>query len=103
MNERLQFTGQGADVGVRIETLTRHVKGSLRGFVNVAVPRWRLRFHDCPFHVSGERRWVGLAAKPQLGRDQVLVRDDKNKVVYAPVATFMDAATRDRFSDACVA
>lgn len=78
--------------------------GSLRGFVDVHIPAWRLRLFGCPVHESHGRRWVGLPSRPQIDRDGVAVRDEeKGKVRYFPVIGFDDVEVLHRFSDATVA
>jgi hypothetical protein len=49
-------------------------------------------------HESKGRRWVGLPAKPQIGRDGVARRDARGKIAYTPVLQFTDRETSNAFS-----
>lgn len=62
-------------------------RNSLRGFVSVRIPAMRLTIKDCTVHEQGDRRWVGLPGKAQIGRDQEVIRRD-GKIQYSPTVAF---------------
>ncbi|ACL56970.1 hypothetical protein [Methylobacterium nodulans] len=74
-------------------------RNTLKGFVTVRIPAMRLTIRDCSVHESNGKRWIGLPAKAQIGRDQELVRRD-GKVQYAAVFEFDSRAVGDAFSAA---
>lgn len=76
------------------------VRNSLRGFATVQVGA--LEITDVSVHISGDRRWAGLPAKPQIDRDGNVRRKD-NKIEYAKVIAWTNKETADRFSKAVIA
>jgi hypothetical protein len=85
-------------LSVQIESFVPRVSNTLIGFATVVVPEMRLRIHDLTIHRKGEAKWCALPAKPQIGRDGSVRRDDNGKVLYSPILEFTDRETRDAFS-----
>jgi hypothetical protein len=88
---------------VRVEAFTPRTSKTLRGFCTVAIPELHLRIIDVSIHEKGEARWVGLPAKPQIGRDGVVRRDGSGKTAYSPIMEFTDRQVRDAFSARVIA
>jgi hypothetical protein len=83
-------------LSVVIETFTPRVANTLRGFCTIVVPE--LHLHDIAVHTKGDSRWASLPAKPQVGRDGTVRKDNRGKPLYSPVLEFTDRETRDAFS-----
>jgi hypothetical protein len=78
-------------------------RGALRGFVDLQMPSGLL-LHGCTLMQLGERRWIGLPARPQLHRDGSPVVDPKtHKPAWAPTVEIRDRAVRVRFQQAALA
>lgn len=61
-------------------------------------------FHDVSVHFSNGRFWAAPAAKPQMSREGVHLRDAHTaKFLYFPMVTFVTKEIRDKFSDAVIA
>jgi hypothetical protein len=76
---------------------------SLYGFVDLVIPELRLRIREATVHASHGRRWIGVPAKPQVGRDGQAKRDDRGKIAYSPVLQFLDRDVGDAFSQRAIA
>jgi hypothetical protein len=85
-------------LSIEVENFTRRRSNSLRGFADLLIPELRLRIREATVHESHGRRWVGLPARPQVGRDGAARRDDRGKVAYTAVLQFTDRETSDAFS-----
>jgi len=77
-------------------------KGALVGFASVQLGK-SLRILDCPVLMAGGRRWATLPSKPMVDRSGTALRDEHQKIRYAPVLEWADRPARDRFSDAVCA
>jgi hypothetical protein len=74
-------------------------RDTLRGFATIRIPAMRLTLRDFAVHESGDRRWALLRAKPQLDRDQQVVRED-GKLQYSTLFQFDSRDVGDAFSEA---
>jgi hypothetical protein len=83
---------------VEVENFKTQRSNTLVGFATVLLPQLHLRIHDLTVHEKNQSRWVGLPAKPWVGRDGIAKRGDDGKMIYAPVIEFTDRETRDAFS-----
>jgi hypothetical protein len=74
---------------------------TLFGFVDVVVPEIRLQLFDMPvFQSSNGARWVNMPSRPQLDRETgAAQRDGRGRIIFVPVLGFLDAKTRQAFSD----
>jgi hypothetical protein len=75
--------------------LHRH---TLRGFITIHIAEMRLSIRDIVVHEKEGRRWVQLPSRPQLDRNQQLVRDQAGKVQYATLMTWDSRDVSDAFS-----
>jgi hypothetical protein len=85
-------------LSVEVENFKAQRSNTLVGFATVLLPQLHLRIHDLTVHEKNQSRWVGLPAKPWVGRDGIAKRGDDGKMIYAPVIEFIDRETRDAFS-----
>jgi hypothetical protein len=85
-------------LSVRVEAFTRRRSNSLRGFADLLIPELRLRIREVSVHESHGKRWIGLPARPQVGRDGAARRDDRGKIAYIPTLQFTDREVGDAFS-----
>ena len=69
------------------------------GSATVRIGAMRLTTKDLTVHEQNDKRWVGLPAKAQIGRDQELVRRD-GKVQYASILEFDTKDVADAFGAA---
>jgi hypothetical protein len=76
----------------------------LRGFASVRVPigTGALVISDVGVFSSGDRTWASLPAKPLIGADGRHMTDDAGKKKYAPILSWSDRATSDRWSESVV-
>jgi len=84
------------------EWTPRSSGGALRGFAGVVTPSGYV-FNECGIFEQNGRWWASPSSKPMIGRDGVALKDEKGKVKYAPVVSFTDKNTRNRWSDAVIA
>src|SRR5690349_16480409 len=76
-------------------------KGALLGFCQVAMPSGMILI-DVTI-LTGERGpWASPPARPMTDRDGTPLRDERNKVRYAPVIEFSSRNIRDRWSKAVI-
>ena len=73
-------------------------RNTLRGFADLWLRAGHMTLHGCAVHQKGDRRWIGLPAKPQLDHDRNLVLNGDGKIQYYPVLMFDDREVGDRFS-----
>jgi hypothetical protein len=90
-------------LSVIVEDFTPRHSNTLRGFVTITIPELHLRVCDLTAHEKNGARWVGLPAKPQIGRDGTVRKGDNGKTLYTPVLEFTDKETRDAFSNKVIA
>src|SRR5215813_2460591 len=57
-------------------------RNSLRGFATIELPSG-LTISDISVHVSHDKAWASLPAKPQINSDGTARRGDDGKVLYA--------------------
>lgn len=67
-------------------------KNTLRGFLTLRIADIGLEIRDCPVHEKGDKRWVGLPARPFTGKDgtqqwQMILKFDEGE----PYWTFQNA------------
>jgi hypothetical protein len=86
-----------------VEAFTPRHSNTLRGFATVLMPELHLRVHDIGIHTKDGSRWIGLPAKPQVGRDGIVRKDERGKTLYLPMLEFTDRETRDAFSARAIA
>jgi hypothetical protein len=90
-------------LSIRVEAFTPRTSNTLRGFCTITIPELHLKVYDITVHRKGAARWVGLPAKPQIGRDGSARRDEHGKTLYTPILEFTDKPTRDAFSARVIA
>lgn len=73
-------------------------KNTLRGFATVTVGA--LKIIDVTVHVLEDKRWCGLPAKPNIGRDGVANRDHRGRVRYSQMMEWINKDTAERFRQA---
>jgi hypothetical protein len=76
-------------------------RNTLRGFAAVELPAG-LRIAEIPVHVTAGRAWAGLPARPMVGPDGTLLRDERGKIRYARALSWRTRDLTDRFSAAVV-
>jgi hypothetical protein len=85
---------------VRVVSFTPVRSNTLFGFADVVLPDLRMQVFDLPVFQSGDSRWAGMPARPQIDRETyVAQRDDRGRIIYSPVLAFLDDKTRKAFSD----
>ncbi|MGZ2372516.1 MULTISPECIES: hypothetical protein [Sinorhizobium] len=67
-------------------------QGSLRGYVDLQIPRWRLRLMSCAAFSNGENEWIALPSRP-TGKDGK----------WVPLVAFDDQQTAQAFGRAAIA
>jgi hypothetical protein len=77
-------------------------RNTLVGFAIIRVAQIRLTIRDVAVHEKNGESWAQLPARPQIDRDGVAIRKG-DKVQYATLLEWDDAATRTAFSRAVVA
>ena len=77
------------------------LSGTLRGFAAIRLGR-SLRIADISVHSDGSRRWVHLPAKPALDRAGAAQRDEKGKIKFISIISWLDKPTSEWFSAAVV-
>ena len=85
---------------IKVENFRAHRSGSLYGFVDITIPELHLRIRDATVHAShnGDRKWIGMPAKPRVTRDGTVRRDEQGKISYTPVIELTHRGTRQAFS-----
>src|SRR5262245_13553045 len=83
---------------VVVDSFEPRISNTLRGFCTVVIPELHLRIVDCTVHEKNESRWIGLPAKAQIGRDGLVRKDERGKMLYVPAIEFTDKLTREAFS-----
>jgi len=76
-------------------------RNTLKGFFSLELPSG-LVLHECTLHQKNDRRWIGLAAKPQLNPDGTPRIGDKGKPLYSPIVEVPDPARRESFQRAAI-
>jgi hypothetical protein len=76
-------------------------KGALIGFATVRLPNG-LTITDCAVCASHGKTWASLPSKPLLDRDGRHTADESGKKRYAPILSWGDRATADRWSAAVI-
>jgi hypothetical protein len=86
---------------MRLLKWTTQRKGTLRGFADIALPNG-LKIYGCPVHVAvNGRAWAGLPGKPQIDRDDRLIRQD-GKAQYTQFLEWNTRELGNGFSDALI-
>lgn len=76
-------------------------KGTLRGFADIELPSG-LKIYGCPVHVAGNgRTWAGLPGRPQIDRDDRLIRQD-GRAQYTRILEWNTRELGNGFSDAVI-
>ena len=79
-------------------------RNTQRALFNLILLPSGLVLRDCSLHERDGKRWIGLPARPQLGRDgRQLVAPKTGQPAYATVIDFSDHKARERFQTAALA
>jgi hypothetical protein len=80
-------------------------RNTLQGFVTLHLEPSGLTIHECTYHRSAScSDWVGLPARPQLGKDGQQRKDPANgKPLYQPIVEIRGKKQRERFQTAALA
>jgi hypothetical protein len=73
-------------------------KNTLKGFCTLHIAEMRLSIRDVAVHERGGKRWAQLPARPQLDRNQQLIRNSDGKLEYASLMSWDSRAVADAFS-----
>jgi hypothetical protein len=76
-------------------------QNSLRGFATVRIGA-ALKVADVTVHCSAGRRWASMPSKVQINKEGVALRDERGKMKYVPLISWMDKGTADRFSEGVI-
>ena len=81
----------------------KHVPGgSLVGFCDVRLASGMVLHEVSIIRGKEGGTWASPPSKPMLGRDGRVMLDDAGKRRYTPIVSFVDAATRKRFSEGVI-
>jgi hypothetical protein len=75
--------------------------GTLRGFCTAHLPSGMI-LHEVGIHTRNGSWWAAPTSKPMLSREGTALRDESDKIRYAPIVSFNTKQTRDRLSHAVV-
>jgi hypothetical protein len=84
-----------ATPGITASNLKPISKGTLKGTVDIGVPKWRIVIRGCCWHEKNGKQWVSFPAREWIGPD-----GRKN---FANIIEFSDRDIRDRFQAAALA
>src|SRR4051794_7723100 len=77
---------------ITVLLLKRFEANTLKGFVDLHIPHWRLKLFDCTVHESHGKRWVALPSRAQISTEREFVRDPKTgRIAYTPSVAFDNA------------
>jgi hypothetical protein len=93
---RPQLPNQSARRIVALKFQKRQ-KGTLQGFVDLELPSG-LRLLDCTVHARNDKHWVFLPGRPTLDKNYELRKDPNGRILYAPLGTWRDKETSEKFS-----
>ncbi len=94
-----QPPGEAADtMPVRILSLKLICKPPVLAVVDALVGR-ALEIDGIMIMRSPGNLWISMPAKPQIGRDDKVVRDSAGKVKYIPTMKWTDRIIADRFKN----
>jgi hypothetical protein len=94
------MTGADNRPRMTLESFKPLRKGALLGFATVRLPNG-LIVSDCAVCTSHGKVWASLPSKPIIGRDGQHV-EEGGKKKYAPILTWADRPTADKWSAAVV-
>lgn len=94
--DRKSVTGAHVSSAV-IEEWREMRRNSLLGFARVRLPSGMI-LHDVAVHRTGDRHWASPPARPMVGKNDLVVRDNDGKVKYSPCIEFAGREIRDRWS-----
>ena len=77
-------------------------KGALAGVAAIRLPNG-LTINKVMVFIQGSRTWVSLPSEPMVNRDGMVMTDAAGKRRYAPLMSWPDKTTADKFSAAVVA
>src|SRR3954447_19916252 len=84
---------------ITILAARRFASGTLKAFLKVHVPHWRLQINDCILHERDRKYWVALPGKAQIDSNNQIVTDKKTgRIIYIPSISFDDTETLRAFS-----
>lgn len=69
---------------IAVVGFTKFLKNTLLGFIDVEFP-FGMVIKDITVHHKGDKRWIGMPAKPRLDVNGNTQRDAAGKILYAPV------------------
>lgn len=76
----------------------RREQNTLRGFIDFELRPSGLILHSCTLHQSGDRRWIGFPARPQIGTDgRPLTTPKTGKIAYSTIIEIKDHEARAVF------
>jgi hypothetical protein len=86
---------------MRLLKWTRQKRGTLHGFADIELPSG-LKIYGCPVHVAvNGRTWAGLPGRPQIDRDDRLIRQD-GRAQYTRILEWNTRELGNWFSDALI-
>jgi hypothetical protein len=80
---------------VEIVKFREYRKNTLQGFLTVLLQPSGLEIRDCTVHQKGDKRWIGMPAKPY--------QDDSGDTKYSLIVYFPDRDRSDLFQKAALA
>jgi hypothetical protein len=70
-------------------------KGTLKATVDIAIPKWRISFRGCLWHVKNGKEWINFPSREWVDR--------AGTKKYTKLVEFSDRRTFDRFQVAALA
>ena len=77
-------------------------KGAAVGVARVKLGR-SLIINDVMILSANGKAWASAPGKPQIGKDGMVLKDDRGKTRYSSVLEWEDKAARERFSAVVIA
>lgn len=76
-------------------------KNTLLGFAKSEMPSGMI-MADISVLMGNNGPWASPPGKPMIGRDGIVMKDDRGKIRYSPFIEFASKESRDRFSNAVI-
>jgi hypothetical protein len=95
-------TAHASSMSVTIQNLRQINKGVILVSVDLVLEipgAGPLELYDCLVMRSGNRTWVGMPGKPQIGQDGRVMKDERGKTKYVAILKWSSKQSGDRFSD----
>ena len=77
-------------------------RNTLQGFAVLHLPELRLEIRDVAIHEKNGQRWAQLPAKPQVGSDGTVRRDERGKIMYVRLFAWDTREVSDAFSQRAI-